>query len=165
MGKSLSILHKSINNLAKNTVRLPFKCSMSIKLFVFNQEGCIKLIKRDSKDFYDVTKKIIFQVNAVLFPVHQTILKRNMVSTKKVIYIKLNITVFFNCLLTFSKLCLFFFQTLHTNPRISHTKCKMPHISCKMKHCFQNITNTSQKQTFANTFVIILIPVRFLCVT
>ncbi len=66
---------------------------------------------------------------------------------------------FFNSLHTFSKLYLLFFKTLNTNPRIAHTKCKMPHISCKMKHCIQNITNTSQKQTFA----IILIPVRFLC--
>ncbi len=57
------------------------------------------------------------------------------------------------------------FKALHTNPRIAHTKCKMPHISCKMKHCIQNITNTSQKQTFANIFAIILIPVRFLCIT
>ncbi len=57
-----------------------------------------------------------------------------------------------------------FFKTLHTNPRIAHTKCKMPHISCKMNHCIQNITNTSQKQTFANTFAKILIPVRFFCV-
>ncbi len=40
----------------------------------------------------------------------------------------------------------------------------MPHISCKMKHCIQNITNTSQKQTFANTFAIILISVRCVCV-
>ncbi len=44
------------------------------------------------------------------------------------------------------------------------TNCKMPHISSKMTHCIQNITNTFQKQTFANTFGIILIPVRFLCV-
>ncbi len=57
----------------------------------------------------------------------------------------------------------FFFFTLHTNPRIAHTKCKMPHISWKMKHCVQNITNTSQKQTFAYTFAIIYIFVRFLC--
>ncbi len=40
----------------------------------------------------------------------------------------------------------------------------MSHISCKIKHCIQNITNTSQKQTFANTFAIILISVRFVCV-
>jgi len=40
-----------------------------------------------------------------------------------------------------------FFQNF-TNPRTAHTKCKMPHISCKMKHCIQNISNTSQKQTF-----------------
>jgi len=57
---------------------------------------------------------------------------------------------FFFQLLThiFETLPLFFFFLLHTNPRIAHTKCKMPHISCKMKHCIQNITNTSQKQTF-----------------
>ncbi len=30
---------------------------------------------------------------------------------------------FFNCLHTFSKLCLFFFKTLHSNPRIAHTNC------------------------------------------
>ncbi len=54
----------------------------------------------------------------------------------------------FNCLHAFSKLCLFFFKTLHTNLRIAHTKWKMPHISCKMKHWIQNITNTSQKKTF-----------------
>ncbi len=58
----------------------------------------------------------------------------------------------------------FFPKTLHTNPRIAHTKYKMPHISCKMKHCIHNITNTSQKQTFANTFGVILIHVRFVCV-
>ncbi len=40
----------------------------------------------------------------------------------------------------------------------------MTHISGKMKHCIQNITNTSQKQTFANTFSIKLINVRFVCV-
>ncbi len=57
------------------------------------------------------------------------------------------------------------FSKLYTQIQESHTKCKMPHISCKMKHCIQNITNTSQKQTFANTFAIILIPVRFVCVT
>ncbi len=33
-----------------------------------------------------------------------------------------------------------------------------------MKHCIKNITNTSQEQTFANTFAIILIPVRIVCV-
>jgi len=45
---------------------------------------------------------------------------------------------------------LLFFKTLHSNPKIIYTKCKIPHISCKMKHfdCIQNITNTSQKQTF-----------------
>ncbi len=59
-----------------------------------------------------------------------------------------------------SQLLTHIFKTLHTNSRIAHTKYKMPHISCKMKHCIQNITNTSQKQTFANTFAIILIPVR-----
>ncbi len=32
-----------------------------------------------------------------------------------------------------------------------------------LKHYIQNITNTSQKQTSANTFAIILIPVRFVC--
>ncbi len=63
----------------------------------------------------------------------------------------------------FFKLLTHIFKTLHTNPIISHIKCKMPHISCKMKN-IQNITNTSQKQTFANTFAIILIPVRFVCV-
>jgi len=54
---------------------------------------------------------------------------------------------FFNCLHTFSKLHLFF-SKLYTQIQKLHTKCKMPHISCKMKHCIQNITNTSQKQTF-----------------
>ncbi len=73
-------------------------------------------------------------------------------------------TVLFQLLTHIFKTLPLFFKTLHTNPRIAHTKCKMPHISCKMKHCIQNITNTSQKQTFANTFAIILIPVRFLCV-
>ncbi len=34
-----------------------------------------------------------------------------------------------------------------------------------MNHCIQYITNIYQKQTFANTFAIILIPDRFLCVT
>ncbi len=72
-------------------------------------------------------------------------------------------TVCFQLLTHIFKTLPLFFKTLHTNPRIAHTKCKMPHISCKMKHCIQNITNTSQKQTFANTFAIILIPVRFLC--
>ncbi len=37
----------------------------------------------------------------------------------------------------------------------------MPHISCKLKHCVQNITNTPKKQTFANTFAIILILLDF----
>jgi len=32
----------------------------------FIQLGCIKLIKSDSKDIYNVTK-ILFQINAVLF--------------------------------------------------------------------------------------------------
>ncbi len=54
---------------------------------------------------------------------------------------------FFNCLHTFSKLCLFF-PKLYTQIQELHTKCKMSHITCKMKHCIQNITNTSQKQTF-----------------
>ncbi len=71
---------------------------------------------------------------------------------------------FFNCLTHIFKTLPLFFKSLHTNPIIAHTKFKMPHISCKMKHCIQNITNTSQKQTFANTFAVILIPVRFLCV-
>ncbi len=46
------------------------------------------------------------------------------------------------------------------------SNCKMPHISCKIRHCIQNISNTSQKQTYANTIInllLILIPVRFLC--
>ncbi len=64
------------------------------------------------------------------------------------------------CFQLLSKLCLFF-SKLYTNPRIAHRKCKIPQISCKMKRCIQNITNTSQKQTFANTFAIILIPVSF----
>ncbi len=38
-------------------------------------------------------------------------------------------------------------------------------LSLWMKHCIQNITSTSQKQTFANTSAIILIPDRFVCVT
>ncbi len=42
-----------------------------------------------------------------------------------------------------------------------HTKYK---ISCKMKRCIQNIINTSQKQTFANTFAIILIIFMQICV-
>ncbi len=53
-----------------------------------------------------------------------------------------------------------FFPKLYTQIQ-EHTKCKMPHISCKTKHCIQNSTSTSQKQTFANTFAIILIPVSF----
>ncbi len=76
---------------------------------------------------------------------------------------------FFNCLHTFSKLCLFFFQ--NSNPRIAHTKCKMPHISCKMKHCIQNITNTVIKSVLkskhlsyvVNTFAIILQPELWQC--
>ncbi len=40
-----------------------------------------------------------------------------------------------------------FFQNI-TQVQELHTKCKTPHISCKTKHCVQNITNTSQKQTF-----------------
>ncbi len=69
---------------------------------------------------------------------------------------------FFQLLTHISKLCIFF-SKLYTQIQELHTKCKTPHISCKMKHCVQNITNTSQKQTFANTFAIILIPVRFVC--
>ncbi len=62
----------------------------------------------------------------------------------------------------FCKLILHVVKTLHTNPRIAH---KMQNASHLLKHCIQNITNTSQKQTFANIFVVILIPVRFVCVT
>ncbi len=40
-----------------------------------------------------------------------------------------------------------------------NTNYKLPHISCKIENCIQNITNTSQKQIFANTFAIMLIPV------
>ncbi len=47
--------------------------------------------------------------------------------------------------------------SLYTQIQELHTKCKMPHISCKMKHCIQNITKHISK---ANTFAIILIPVR-----
>ncbi len=54
-----------------------------------------------------------------------------------------------------------FFSTLHTNPKNTH---KM-HYLLQMKLCIQNITNTSQKQTFANTFAVILIPDRFVCGT
>ncbi len=56
-----------------------------------------------------------------------------------------------------------FFSKLDTLIKKLHTKYKIPCISCKTKHWIQNITNTSQKHTFANTFAIILIPVRFLC--
>ncbi len=38
---------------------------------------------------------------------------------------------------------IYIYITQHTNSRIAHTKCKVPQISC-----IQNITNTSQKQTF-----------------
>ncbi len=54
--------------------------------------------------------------------------------------------VCFSCFHTFSK--------LYTQIQEVHTKCKTPHISW----CIQNITNTSQKQTFA----IILIPVCYI---
>ncbi len=66
------------------------------------------------------------------------------------------------CLQFFS--AAYIFKTLHTNPRIEHTKQNASVISCIMKLCIQNITNASQKQTFAITFAI-LIPVRFVCVT
>ncbi len=59
---------------------------------------------------------------------------------------------------------LHFFSKLYTQIQELHTqnaKC----LTCKIKHCIQNITNTCQQQTFANTFAIILIPVRLLCVT
>ncbi len=59
---------------------------------------------------------------------------------------------------------LLLFAKLYTQIQELHIKGKMTHISCKMKHCIQNITNTSQKQTFANTFSIKLINVRFVCV-
>ncbi len=62
----------------------------------------------------------------------------------------------------FSAACTHFQNFTHKSKNHTH---KMPHISCKMKHCIQNITNTSQKQTFANTFDTIVIPVRFVCVS
>ncbi len=58
----------------------------------------------------------------------------------------------FSCFHTFSKL-----YTQSTN------RTQMPHISYKMKHCIQDITTTSQKQTFATPLNIILIIVRFVC--
>ncbi len=53
-----------------------------------------------------------------------------------------------------------FFSQIFTHKSKNCTQ-KMPQVSCKMKHYVQNITNTSQKQTFTNTFALILIPVRF----
>ncbi len=55
----------------------------------------------------------------------------------------------------FSKLLPLFYQNFtHKSKNCTHNaKCLT--ISCKMKHCIQNITNTSQKQTFVNTFAII----------
>ncbi len=46
-------------------------------VLVFIQQGHIKLIKNDSKDMYNVTKRFIFQINAVLLflSVNQQILK------------------------------------------------------------------------------------------
>ncbi len=69
-----------------------------------------------------------------------------------------------SCLHTFSKRYPSFFSKLYTQIQELHTQNAKCLITCKMKHCIQNITNTSQKQTFANTFAIILIPVSFVCV-
>ncbi len=64
----------------------------------------------------------------------------------------LQLTVFFNSLHTLSKLYTQI-QELHTQNAKSLTSL------------VKWSTNTSQKQTFANTFPIILIPARFLCYT
>ncbi len=60
---------------------------------------------------------------------------------------------FFSTAYIFKTLTLF--SKLYPNPRIAH---KIHNTS----HLLQNITNTFQKQTFANTFAIILISVRLL---
>ncbi len=71
--------------------------------------------------------------------------------------VSFTVLVFINCLHIFFK--------LYTQIQKLQRKRKMPHISCKMMHDIQNITNTSQEQTFPNTFAMILIPARLLCVT
>jgi len=40
------------------------------KINTLIQQGCIKLIKSDRKDIYNVTKKIPFQINALSFKQH-----------------------------------------------------------------------------------------------
>ncbi len=56
--------------------------------------------------------------------------------------------VFFQLLThIFKTLPLFFQNFTHKSKNCTH-KMENAHISCQMKHCIQNITNTSQKQTF-----------------
>ncbi len=60
----------------------------------------------------------------------------------------------------FQNFASFFQNFTHKSKNCTH---KMQNASCKMKYCIQNITNTSQTQTFANIFAIILIPEMFVC--
>ncbi len=93
-------------------------------------------------------------VFVILFHLWQTI-------HNKFSYERNDLTVFSTAYTHFQNFASYFQNFTHRSKNCTH---KMPHNFCKMKHCIQNITNTSQKQAFANTFAIILIPVRFLCV-
>ncbi len=55
-----------------------------------------------------------------------------------------SITVFLNCLHTFSESMPHILRTLHTNPKKTHTMGKTPQFSCKMKLYIQNNVISSQ---------------------
>ncbi len=58
---------------------------------------------------------------------------------------------FFQLLAHIFKTLPLFLNFTHKSKNYTHTNAKCL-TSSKMKHCIENITNTSQKQTFANTF-------------
>ncbi len=56
--------------------KTPFLWSVSVLSIFFGfQEGCVKLIKNDSKDIYNVTKDF-YEINAVL-SIYQIIQKKS----------------------------------------------------------------------------------------